>query len=59
LELAEDIHALRPDLPVLLTTGNANNLDRTALDTASLAGIFEKPLNSDQLLAKIRGLLAG
>lgn len=59
LELAEDIHALRPDLPVLLTTGNANNLDKSALDTASLAGIFEKPLNSDQLLAKIRGLLAG
>ncbi|XOV84408.1 MAG: 7TM diverse intracellular signaling domain-containing protein [bacterium] len=58
LELAEDIHALRPDLPILLTTGNANNLDKSALTAAELAGIFEKPLNSDQLLAKIRGLLA-
>ncbi len=58
LELAEDIHALRPDLPVILTTGNANNLDPEALATASLAGIFEKPLNSEQLLAKIRALLA-
>ncbi len=58
LELAEDIHALRPDLPVILTTGNANNLDPNALASASLAGIFEKPLNSEQLLAKIRALLA-
>jgi signal transduction histidine kinase/CheY-like chemotaxis protein len=58
LELAEDIHALRPDLPVILTTGNANNLDSNALARAGLAGIFEKPLNSEQLLAKIRGLLA-
>lgn len=58
LELAEDIHALRPDLPILLTTGNANNLDAAALSSAEVAGIFEKPLNSEQLLAKIRGLLA-
>ncbi|MEE4284462.1 MAG: Fis family transcriptional regulator, partial [Pseudomonadales bacterium] len=58
LELAEDIHALRPDLPILLTTGNANNLNKSALTSAELAGIFEKPLNSEQLLAKIRGLLA-
>ena len=57
LELAEDIHALRPDLPVILTTGNANNLEPNALARAGLAGIFEKPLNSEQLLAKIRGLL--
>ena len=33
-------------------------LDPEALATASLAGIFEKPLNSEQLLAKIRALLA-
>jgi len=58
LELAEDIHALRPDLPILLTTGNANNLDAAALSSAEVSGIFEKPLNSEQLLAKIRGLLA-
>ena len=58
LELAEDIHALRPDLPVILTTGNANNLDKHALDAASLAGVFEKPLNSEQLLAKIRAILS-
>ena len=57
LELAEDIRALRPDLPVILTTGNANNLEPNALARAGLAGVFEKPLNSEQLLAKIRGLL--
>jgi signal transduction histidine kinase/CheY-like chemotaxis protein len=59
LELAEDLHALRPDLPIILTTGNANNLDKDALDSASVDFVFEKPLNSEALLAKIRGLLAG
>lgn len=58
LELAEDIHALRPDLPVILTTGNANNLDKNEVASADLAGIFEKPLNSEQLLARIKGILA-
>lgn len=59
LELAEDIHALRPDLPVILTTGNANNVSRQDLDSAFVQAVFQKPLNSEQLLAKIRGLLAG
>jgi len=59
IELALDIHALRPELPVILTTGNINNLDKQDIAQANLAGIFEKPLNSDQLLAKIRALLAG
>ena len=58
LELAEDIHAVRPDLPVILTTGNSNNIDPRALSHADVAGVFEKPLDSDLLLAKIHGLLA-
>lgn len=58
LELAEDIHALRPDLPIILTTGNTNNLDPNELTNAGINSVFEKPLNSEQLLAKIRGLLA-
>ncbi len=58
IELAEDIHALRPDLPVLLTTGNENNITRADLDNAGISAVFQKPLNSDQLLAKIRALLA-
>jgi signal transduction histidine kinase/CheY-like chemotaxis protein len=58
LELAEDIHALRPDLPIILTTGNTNNLDPNELINAGINSVFAKPLNSEQLLAKIRGLLA-
>ena len=58
IELAEDLHALRPELPVLLTTGNATNINRDELDRAGILGVFPKPLNSEQLLAKIRSLLA-
>lgn len=57
LELAEDIHALRPDLPVILTTGNVNNIEPNALAHAGVNCVFQKPLNAEQLLAKIRGLL--
>ena len=57
LELAEDLHALRPDLPVLLTTGNANNLAAGDLGRSGISGVFQKPLNSEQLLAKIHALL--
>ena len=53
------MHALRPELPIILTTGNANKLDAQALSRASVTAVFEKPLNSEQLLAKIRGLLVG
>ena len=58
IELAEDLHALRPELPVLLTTGNATNINREELDRAGILGVYPKPLNSEQLLAKIRSLLA-
>ncbi len=58
LELAEDIHALRPELPVILTTGNPHNIDANDLASAGISSVFEKPLNSEQLVAKIHGLLA-
>ena len=57
IELAEDLHALRPDIPIILTTGNANNISPQDLTSAGVTTVFEKPLNSDQLLAKIHGLL--
>ncbi len=58
LDLAEDLRALRPDLPIILTTGNTNNLGASDVRHAAIQAVFQKPLNSEQLLAKIRGLLA-
>ncbi|MEM7077769.1 MAG: 7TM diverse intracellular signaling domain-containing protein [Pseudomonadota bacterium] len=58
LELASDIHTLRPDLPILLTSGNTNDFATADLNLAGISAVFEKPLNSDQLVAKIRALLA-
>ena len=57
LELAEDMHALRPDLPFILTTGNTNFVADADLANAGIRAVFSKPLNSEQLLARIRGLL--
>ena len=58
LELAQDMHELRPDLPVLLTTGNPDNLAPEALKASGVKAVFGKPLDSNLLLAKIRGLLS-
>ena len=58
LEVAEDLHALRPDLPIILMTGNVMDVSREQILNAGIAAVFQKPLNSEQLLAKIRGLLA-
>ena len=58
LEVAEDLHALRPDLPIILVTGNAMDVAREELLASGVSAVFQKPLNSEQLLAKIRGLLA-
>ena len=58
IELAEDIHALRPELPVVLVTASSDSLSDTNLSQLGISAVFPKPLNSDQLLAKIRALLA-
>ncbi len=57
IELAEDLHEVRPDLPILLTSGNSNNFDPQQLANAGIKGVFEKPLDSDHLVAKVRALL--
>ena len=57
LEIARDIHALRPEVPIILTSGNPNIFDTAELAIAGIRDVFGKPIEADRLLAKIRGLL--
>ena len=55
-ELIEKLRQIRPELPVILCTGNSDNIDASwAADM--LIPYFEKPVNSTQLLLKIAELL--
>jgi len=55
-ELARQVQAKRPTLPVLFVTGFA---DRTALGHVDEAHIIRKPLAEHELAAKVRLALAG
>ncbi len=58
LELARDIRDVRADLPVILCSGNPDAIDRTAMAHTSIKAVFPKPIESELLLAKVRGLLS-
>ncbi len=55
VELAEAARALRPDLPILLSTGYAELPE----GIASALPRLEKPFREEQLTAKLDDLLAG
>ena len=54
LQLATQAHALRPALPIVLISGNAEAFDAAALEAAGVAGSMAKPLDA----ARLRTLLA-
>ena len=53
-EVAREVHARRPDLPVLFVTGYA---DTEALGAAGDDGILRKPFVEQELAAKLRAVL--
>ncbi len=58
LELARDIRDVRPDLPVILCSGNPDAIDRAAMAHTAIKAVFAKPIESELLLAKVRGVLS-
>jgi len=58
LELARDMRDVRADLPVILCSGNPDAIDRTEIARTAIKAVFAKPIESELLLAKIRGLLS-
>ncbi len=57
VELAQDLLALRPDLPVILTTANPDAISEASIRQSGIQAVFGKPIQSELLLSKVRGLL--
>jgi len=58
LEVARQIHAIRPDLPVILTSGFSAALDRKTLRAAGISELLEKPVSLTVLADVMRRTLA-
>jgi CheY-like chemotaxis protein len=58
LELARQIHALRPDLPIILASGFVPDLKREDLRAAGIDEMLEKPLSMTALIKTIQRVLA-
>jgi DNA-binding response OmpR family regulator len=57
VELAERVHAMRPDLRILFTSGyTSESVDIRALERAH-AAFLQKPFRTGELVSKIRGIL--
>jgi CheY-like chemotaxis protein len=57
LQLAREARRLRPDLPVLLVTGNAAHFSSEELDASGVTLALKKPVDSAVLRASLRKLL--
>ena len=57
LELARQLHALRADLPIILTSGNTRDLDLEAARAAGIGGLLEKPFTLEILAGALGRIL--
>ena len=57
VELALKIHRIRPDLPILLCTGNAEGIDMEALSEIGVRELITKPILRNDLAKAIHGAL--
>jgi PAS domain S-box-containing protein len=58
LEVARQLQALRPDLPVILASGFSADLDRESLAAAGICELLEKPISRLTLANVIHRVLA-
>jgi PAS domain S-box-containing protein len=58
LELARQLRAVRQNVPVILTSGYAPELNRQNLQTAGVCELLEKPVSMPQLVAAVQRALS-
>jgi two-component system C4-dicarboxylate transport response regulator DctD len=58
LELLREIHAIAPDLPVIMVSGYSDKVDAESAAQHGIYRFFYKPLHSRELLAALREALA-
>ena len=59
IELARELLAIRPELPVILYTGYADGVMDAQIDAAGVRAMMRKPVEPAQLLALLRAHLPG
>jgi PAS domain S-box-containing protein len=57
LQLASEIRKLRPELPVILTSGYVNPEDQVRAENAGIHTILQKPVKANELLATLASAL--
>jgi PAS domain S-box-containing protein len=56
-QLAIQLRALRPDIPVIISTGDSEKVQKSNLDDMSANDFLVKPITIDELSQKVRKLL--
>ena len=59
LDLAREIHGLRPGVPILLLTGRLAHASDEAIRSAGVRRVLEKPVTLGELGRAVRDLLGG
>lgn len=59
ISLALKVRATRPDVPILLMTGYANERQRAHNLAVLIEGLISKPFNKDQLMQAVNDALEG
>jgi CheY-like chemotaxis protein len=58
LDLARELRAMRPRLPILLLTGWIELSSDADFNTELVSGVLQKPVTTVKLLQQVSGLLA-
>ncbi len=58
LEVAQDLLALRPDLPIIMTTHHSDDISIDGAGQNGIRAVFTKPIEAELMIAKIRAILA-
>jgi CheY-like chemotaxis protein len=56
-ELAQEIHRLHPEMPIVLATGYAGGVAKPTDPVGDYMNVIAKPFDLDALIAKVRALL--
>ena len=53
-ELSEEIHKIRPDIPVIMCTGFSELIDEKSAEQIGISKLLSKPVGKEELAKAIR-----
>ena len=57
VQLADKVHGIKPDIPVILCTGLGDTIDKTKFNLPSVKGFLKKPVGIKELSYTLRQIL--